>query len=188
MKSLTCSQCGIAFARTGRSQKFCGVKCQAQDGNARRKAKRKALADLNCPTCGNAFKPRSRRQTFCSQACWTKAYLAKPKTKNATTPRPISDDMVARILSDSLFSGAIADELDALRASKSQAIAALQSVLTAELPAPTWPTGRLARAALALILLRDNPAHGRFRHPHEKRALRYRPSGVIVGRGGSRVR
>ena len=146
------------------------------------------MTKKNCALCGIEFVPSSGRQKFCTEKHAARSLYLRNKNK---PPRPIADDdLISRILSDSIFSGAIRGELESLRALKSRAVASLQKVLQAELAFPTWPNGRLARAALALCLLRDNPSHGRFRHPHEKPTTpgHYKPSGVVIGRGGARIR
>jgi hypothetical protein len=118
-----------------------------------------------CPNCGASF-VGAQNKKFCCNEC-TVAFNYKRPAPASTQAR---GDLVAYLLSDSIFSGAINGELDRLRKDKTRAIRELEACLRAELASPVWPKEILGRTALALFLL-DHPSilAGRFLHPHEKR-------------------
>ena len=192
--NLTCPQCGTVFTRTGRCQKFCSDSCR-QKASRNRRRRVTQLAEIACVQCGGMFTPRRRDARYCSPACGQRFHYDLHNRKNnrapnGSLPARIDDELVVRILSDGIFSGAIADELDTLRKSKSKAVATLKAILNRELVAPTWPHDRLGRVAVILAILSFDLQPGRFMHPHEKRATRgqYKPSGFILRAGGMRIK
>ena len=187
MTEKICPQCNVAFTAKGK-RKFCSQKCANRFSDARKRLK---LPERTCETCGTAYKPRLRKQRFCSaecsNQCHNKNHKPKPRAdvshveSSATPP-----DLLAYILSDSIFSGAIPDEVAKLKATPKATRAAVRKLLDSELATTVcvWPSGSAGRLALLHYLL-DFPHRPRFRRPHEKppRLGPRLPSGFSVRAG-----
>lgn len=208
MTEKTCAQCGTPFTPTGKRQSYCQPRCVA---DARNDRLRMVIPEKTCEQCGAAFKPRVRRQRFCcyrhgvlfqnAEARSVTATRKASKPKAVVTPAPKAaiparqevaiassqaTELLAYILSDSIFSGAIPDEVAKLKATPKAARAAVRKQLDSELATTVclWPSSSAGRLALLHYLL-EFPHRPRFRHPHERppRLGRRLPSGFAVRTG-----
>ena len=112
------------------------------------------------------------------RALYEKRILAAGKTlrrlKAKSPPKPPKPQLLARILSDNFYLGALVDELALLNKSRDEALRALHATINEGLEfSREWPTTKHARAALILWLMDGNNAKFLsdtvLRHPFQQK-------------------